>query len=289
MRVRQLLLAVLVATAAGLRVPPPCMMGRAENRKAAKAAKKKGGGGGAATPMARNDVLPREIVEKRMSEVPVFRISGKKLVADGTPNLFLDAAEAEAAAARLGAGRVECCTLDKVFFDRGNIMQPSRRAIDELSRTPQRMTPDVIVPVFCIDGLQVEDKGTGDSSLPLFFSRSELLDFAKKCMEKPESRVMVTDLGVVVQNMIQGPVGLLRGARFFPSEPALKYVDGVIAETKKQNALFPAEAGFAESIADREQPEAASVAAARRQSGGLFGGGGGGGGIFPGSGGIFPD
>jgi len=156
MRALQLVL-VLVATAAGLRVPPPSMMGRAEKRAAAKSAKKKGGGGGgrgAATPMARNDVLPREVVEKRMSEVPVFRISGKKPVASGTPNLFLDATEAEAAAARLGAGRVECCTLDKVYFNQGNIMQPSKRAIDELSRTPQRMTPDVIVPVFCIDGLQ---------------------------------------------------------------------------------------------------------------------------------------
>jgi len=294
MRALQLVLTLLVATAAGLRVPPPSMMGRAENRAAAKSAKKKGGRGGggrgAATPMARNDVLPREVVEKRMSEVPVFRISGTKPVASGTPNLFLDAAEAEAAAARLGAGRVECCTLDKVYFNQGNIMQPSKRAIDELSRTPQRMTPDVIVPVFCIDGLQVDDKGTGDSSLPLFFSRSELLEFAKKCMEKPEARVMVTDLSVVVQNMVQGPVGLLRGARFFPSEASLKYVDGVIAKTKQQNALFPSEAGFATSIADREQPDAASENTARRKSGGLFGGGGDGG-IFPGGGGgggIFP-
>ena len=71
-------------------------------------------------------------------------------------------------------------------------------------------------------------------------------------------------------------------------------MDSVIAETKKQNALFPAEAGFAESIADREQPQAASENTARRQSGGLFGagtGGGGGSGIFPGGGGgggIFP-
>ena len=70
----------------------------------------------------------------------------------------------------------------------------------------------------------MDDKGTGDSSLPLFFSRSELLEFAKKCMEKPEARVMVTDLSVVVQNMVQGPVGLLRGARFFPSEASLKCV-----------------------------------------------------------------
>ena len=200
------------------------------------------------------------------------------------------AVEAEAAAARLGEGRVECCTLDKVYFNKDNIMQPSKRAIDELSRTPQRMTPDVAVPVFCIDGLQVEDKGTGDSSLPLFFSRSELLEFAKKCMEKPEARVMVTDLSVVVQNMVQGPAGLLRGARFFPSEASLKYVDRVIAKTKQQNALFPSEAGFADSIAEREQPDAMSENAARRKSGGLFGGGGDGGGIFPGGGGggIFP-
>ena len=69
---------------------------------------------------------------------------------------------------------------------------------------------------------QVEDKGTGDSSLPLFFSRSELLEFANKCMEKPEARVMVTDLGVVVQNMVQGPAGLLRDARFFPEAKAVE-------------------------------------------------------------------
>ena len=69
-----------------------------------------------------------------------------------------------------------------------------------------------------------------------------------------------------------------------------RYVDRVIAKTKQQNALFPAEAGFADSIADREQPDAMSENAARRKAGGLFGGGGDGGGIFPGGGGggIFP-
>ena len=67
MRSRQLVLAVLVATAAGLRVPPPSMMGRAENRAAKRAAKKKGGragGRGVATPVQRNDVMPQEVVEK---------------------------------------------------------------------------------------------------------------------------------------------------------------------------------------------------------------------------------
>ena len=170
MRSRQLVLAVLVATAAGLRVPPPSMMGRAENRAAKRAAKKKGGragGRGVATPVQRNDVMPQEVVEKRLSEVPVFRISGAKPVASGTPNLFLDAVEAEAAAARLGEGRVECCTLDKVYFNKDNIMQPSKRAIDELSRTPQRMTPDVAVPVFCIDGLQATLSLTLTLTLPL--------------------------------------------------------------------------------------------------------------------------
>ena len=84
---------------------------------------------------------------------------------------------------------------------------------------------------------QVEDKGTGDSSLPLFFSRGELLEFANKCMEKPEARVMVTDLGVVVQNMVQGPAGLLRSARFFPSEASLKCVTR--ASTATATALQP--------------------------------------------------
>ena len=72
MRALQLVLTVLAASAAGLRVPPPSMMGRAEKRAAAKSAKKKGGGGGsrgAAMPMARNDV-PQEVVEKHRSEVP---------------------------------------------------------------------------------------------------------------------------------------------------------------------------------------------------------------------------
>ena len=143
--------------------------------------------------------------------------------ADGKPNMFLDAAEAEAAASKR-TGKLEVVTLDKAYFDAGNVLQPSKMAVDEARRTPQRMTPDVLVPVFCIDGLQVEDKTTGEGSLPLFFSRSELLEFAKKCMEKPEARVMVTDLSVVVQNMVQGPAGLLRGARFFPSEASLKCV-----------------------------------------------------------------
>ena len=47
---------------------------------------------------------------------------------------------------------------------------------------------------------------------------------------------MVTDLSVVVANMLQGPAGLLRNSRFFASEPALRYVDRVIAEEKKKQA-----------------------------------------------------
>ena len=118
-----------------------------------------------------------EVVKSRLKEVPVFRISEPN--ADGKPNMFLDAAEAEAAASKR-TGKLEVVTLDKAYFDAGNVLQPSKMAVDEARRTPQRMTPDVLVPVFCIDGLQVEDKTTGEGSLPLFFSRSELLGFAKK-------------------------------------------------------------------------------------------------------------
>ena len=54
-----LFLTVLVATA-GLRVPPPSMMGRAEKRAAAKSAKKKGGARGSAASIRKN-ALPRNV------------------------------------------------------------------------------------------------------------------------------------------------------------------------------------------------------------------------------------
>ena len=55
-----LVLIVLVVSAAGLRVSPPSMMGRAEKRAAAKSAKKKGDARGSAASIRKN-VLPRNV------------------------------------------------------------------------------------------------------------------------------------------------------------------------------------------------------------------------------------
>jgi len=259
------------------------MMGRAEKRAAAKQAKKKkgggGGGGGMATATGAADVMSRDAVAERLREVPVFLISGRREVASGQPNCFLEPDQAEAAAAKLGDGRVECTTLDTVYFknDPSNMLAPSGLAARELENTPQRMTPEITVPLFCIDGLEVQEKASGKGSLPLFFSKKELLGFGKTAMENPEERVMATDLSVVLSNMLTGPAGLLRQAKFFPSESALKYVDDTIAKAKREAAAFPDAAGVGVSKAEEAKPEVGLFP----QGGVLdrvFGRGGGGGG-----------
>ena len=49
--------------------------------------------------------------------------------------------------------------------------------------------------------------------------------------------MIVTDLAVVVDNMIKGPVGLLRNGRFFADAKALQAMDR--QEMERQQALFP--------------------------------------------------
>ena len=47
----------------------------------------------------------------------------------------------------------------------------------------------------------------------------------------------MTDLGVVVTNMLKGPAGPLKDAKFFAAEEGLKWMDE--QELKKKQALFP--------------------------------------------------
>ena len=236
------------------------MMGRAEKRMAKKRAKKgpqyQGGRplGPTATTAPSNDKLSQAAVCKRLGEVPVFGItvgagssrasssSGYLADEDGVATFYMSFTEAEKACAALGdrAARVVGTPLDAVYFDSSHRLKPSDRAMSESKLIPpeRSLVPDVATPLFCIDGMQTTDKTTGVSSLPLFFSRSELLEFAKPVYGDPgaSERVLLTDLSVVTSNLLNGPAGLLRDSKFFAAAPALSAMDKL--ETAKRQDVF---------------------------------------------------
>ena len=216
-----------------------------------------------ATATAAADVMSRDAVAERLREVPVFLISGRREVASGQPNCFLEPDQAEAAAAKLGDGRVECTTLDTVYFknDPSNMLAPSGLAARELENTPQRMTPEITVPLFCIDGLEVQEKASGKASLPLFLSRKDLLEFANPVYGEAEAadKVLVTDLQVVVTNMRDGPAGLLRDARFFADARALQAMDKLVAKGQAGASSASAASVFPTAPGDDFEPPMAAL------------------------------
>jgi len=235
------------------------MMGRAEKRMA-KRRQKKGPQYTGGRPMGAGnavDKLPRSTVLKRLSEVPVFGIkvligseapatSSGFLVQDGeeVSNFYMDAREAEkvvAAASNRNELRVVGVPLDTIYFDTSVRLKPASRGMEEAATIPaeRALVPGVSMPLFCIDGMQTTAKDTGVNSLPLFFSKAELLQFAGPVYGSQEApkMVLVTDLEVVVDNMLKGPAGLLRDARFFADAKALTWMDQTAKETK--TALFP--------------------------------------------------
>ena len=228
---------------------------------------------GQASAAGRDDVLPRSTVCARLNEVPVFGLTVAKgselpctdsgfFAPDGVATFFVDLREAETACGALTAG--SRCTvvglpLGDVYFDSSHQLRPSESCLREASTIPSEkmLVPDVKIPLFCIDGMQTTAKDTGVSSLPLFFSKAELLEFATPVYgaEDAKERVLLTDLPVVVSNMVQGPAGLLRDAKFFAPAPSLTGMDRLEAN-KKQNVF-----GLQGSLeADRERDQ------------GLFGG-----------------
>ena len=239
------------------------MMGRAEKRAAAKRAKKSGGASSpaAGSRTATKDVVPQSTIEARLREVPIFALlqPGQGLVRQGDEVLyFLDAREAERQCdANPGLGlRVQGQPLDSVFFDGGTRLKPSDDALREASMIPPErcIVRDVSCPLFCIDGFQVSDKESGANSLPLFLSRADLLEFAKPVYGEKEAaeKVLLTDLAVVVDNMLRGPAGLLRDARFFACAKALREMDAL--ELKKQQDLFATAPSALDSLGDATAP-----------------------------------
>lgn len=192
-------------------------MGRADRRMAEK--RKKGGGGPRGSPAGgRPDVVPRTDVLVRLGEVPVFGLkpavgSGFLTAADGFASFWMCAREAEAEAMKLSdpSLRVEGLPLSDVYFDPKVRLKPADTALRELQTVPQRsrLDADIRVPLFCIDGLQTTDKRIGVESIPLFFSKAELIEFAERVYGREDaiSRVLTTDLTVVVGNMLRGPAG----------------------------------------------------------------------------------
>jgi hypothetical protein len=262
-------------------------MGRAEKRMAKKRSKKGqqyaggrpvsvgGGGGGSA------DTVPKSVVASRLGEVPVFGLRGLNLDLpsndkgwlcgdDGTAIFYMDAREASRAASKLDGAmnpfgtpasseslarkpRVEGVPLDTVYWDQGATLKPSDVALQQLTTIPAErcLVPDVKTPLFCIDGMLTTDKTTGVESLPMFFSKAELLEFATPVYGASEAnnRALVTDLQVVTVNMIRGPAGPLRTAKFFAEASALTAMDKQEAAAKEEQALFPTDPGNMPSAA----------------------------------------
>ena len=150
---------------------PIVVMGRAEKRAAAKRAKKGGTGGGRATSGPARDRMSRDAVLTKLREVPVFGLQAgvsedgepSYLTADdGCSSFFLDDREAELACAKLGKGlQVNGITLDKIFFDPNVRLKPAAEGVQQARGMVKGGEPDVSVPLFAIDGMQVEDKDTG--------------------------------------------------------------------------------------------------------------------------------
>ena len=202
----------------------------------------------------RNDVLPQGTVSARLSEVPVFGITVAKssemqltstgyYADEGKATFYMELRDAEAAVKEVPPGNfasVVGVPLGTVFFESEHRFQPGQTAVREMSGIPtgRMLVPDVSVPLYCIDGFQTSSKETGASSLPMFFSKQELLDFAKPVYgaDDASQRVLLTDLRVVVTNMVQGPAGLLRNVRFFGSASALSSMDQL--EKAKTQDLF---------------------------------------------------
>jgi len=233
------------------------MMGRAEKRMAKKRAGKKsgqhaGGRPGAMAPPA--DKVSKTEVTKRLGEVPVFGLRGLGMDApstetgwlvgeDGTAIFYMDAREAQRACAALAdsKARVEGVPLDTVYWESTATLKASDAGMRALETIPaeRKLVPDVRTPLFCIDGMQTTDKTTGISSLPMFFSKMELLEFANPVYGSAEAKdmVLVTDLEVVVVNMLRGPAGPLRDAKFFAEASALTAMDK--QEEDAQQSVFP--------------------------------------------------
>mmetsp|Transcript_39084 Transcript_39084/g.116997 ORF Transcript_39084/g.116997 Transcript_39084/m.116997 type:complete len:294 (-) Transcript_39084:58-939(-) len=210
------------------------LMGRAEKRMAKKRSRKgpqyQGGRPLRAPSGAKsNDVVPRSVVLGRLKEVPVFGLmsaAGGLVQQDGEVTYYLSPREAEKArAAVAGGARLVAKTLDEVYFDQTARLKPADSALREAKTIPQEraLVQRCSTPLFCIDGMQTTATESGATSLPIFFSKAELLDFATPVYgARAEDQVLLTDLPVVVSNMVQGPAGLLRDARFFPEAKAVE-------------------------------------------------------------------
>merc|ERR1712087_51769 len=68
--------------------------------------------------------------------------------------------------------------------------------------------------------------------LPLFFSKKELVSYARDVFpDDLESKIMVGDLNVLLTNMLRGPAGLLRMARFFCSVESIEWMKKDMEQT----------------------------------------------------------
>lgn len=228
------------------------MMGRAENRRAKKRKNKSGKSG--VTVIQNADKLPKGEVKARLNEVPVFGLraddadislteTGWLAGGDGTALFFTDLSEARLAKQKIIMEknmkvRVEGVLLGNIWWDRSAMLKPSRQGLRGMTGIPKdrTMDPNIRVPIYGIDGLAVANKDTNENCIPLFFDKEELFRFAADVYgskAKAEEMVMVTDLGACVDNMLQGPAGPLRDAKFFAEAVAIEQF-GKLEQTANQ-------------------------------------------------------
>ena len=107
----------------------------------------------------------------------------------------------------------------------------------------------------------------------LLLTGKELLEFANPVYGESEAagRVLMTDLEVVVTNMLNGPAGLLRDARFFADNRALMAMDKLEAKGqtlgRSAASLFPTSPGA--SPAEWEQPAMGGIKMPEMPGGGI--------------------
>ena len=72
-------------------------------------------------------------------------------------------------------------------------------------------------------------------------------------MDNGEDRVLLTDLSVIVGNMLNGPAGMLRNCKLFPTAASLVAMDK--QEAGRRQSLFPGQGGGPPPTGKQKVPE----------------------------------
>mmetsp|Transcript_10741 Transcript_10741/g.20015 ORF Transcript_10741/g.20015 Transcript_10741/m.20015 type:complete len:357 (-) Transcript_10741:114-1184(-) len=226
-----------------------------------------------------DDRVSMETLLKRLKEVPVFAIrtaadvgdkateDGYWLNEDGFVQYYMAPAECELDRKMLfeemgeaDREKTEIVTnsLDKVIFAENIQLKPSKVAIQDVLKIPRSnsMVDSVRVPVFCIDGLVTRDKNTGESEMPIFFSRQGCIDMARDVIPGAASQVLLGDLSILIANMLNGPAGPLKDAAFLADNSAYTAWRRLSTSSESIFGEKPQEGGLGQIFRDKLQEAA---------------------------------